>query len=183
MYRRSCVIDGERVTLKLTVGLNDTLQAFAVRADCFIDEQDLGFDEEFDGYDHHAIHLIASLGKAPIGTVRRRWFNSFIVPDHLAVGWRFRGQAMGALLLDRARAEAASRRSRMLYARATPLQARYLERLGWLRLEETPGGNSTLALIQPTGFVSTGASGAQHRGDTIVSPVIASRPRPSGETP
>jgi predicted GNAT family N-acyltransferase len=181
MDGRSCVIDGERVAFRRAARMEDTLQAFAVRTACFIGEQDLSFSEEFDGHDHDATHLIATLGDEPIGTVRLRWFKSFAMPDRLAVVRRFRGHAVGALLLERSRAVAESRGSRMLYVRATPLWAHYFERLGWRRLEETPGANATMALIYPTDparahIAETDVFCGQYAGDTVVTPPVASIP-------
>jgi GNAT superfamily N-acetyltransferase len=168
----TCVIGGEPVALRLAARMEDTLQAFAVRAACFIGEQDLAFTQEFDGHDHDATHLIAYLGAEPIGTVRIRWFKSFAMPDRLAVIRRFRGHAVGALLLERARTVAESRGSRTLYVRVPPLWAGYFERLGWRRLEETPGANPTAALFRSTrGDVSAADTfPAQHDDDTFVSP-------------
>jgi predicted GNAT family N-acyltransferase len=177
MDGRSCVIDGTLVAVRATACMEDTLQAFALRAACFIGEQDRSFFEEFDGHDHDATHLIATLGNEPIGTVRLRWFKSFATPDRLAVVQRCRGQSVGALLLERARAVAESRGSRMLYVRATASWAHYFERLGWRRLEETPGANATLALVRPTdstaaqaGFdaLETDDLFVQYAGDTVV---------------
>ena len=183
MEGRSCVIDGEPVALRLAARMEDTLQAFAIRAACFIGEQDLSFSEAFDGHDHDATHLIAYLGDEPIGTVRLRWFKSFAMPDCLAVVRRFRGHAVGALLLEQARAVAGSRGTGMLYLRATPLWAHYFERLGWRRLEETPGANATMALVHPSGparahtdpdKAETDALSAQYADDTVVTSPVAS---------
>jgi predicted GNAT family N-acyltransferase len=171
------VIDGTLVAVRPAARMEDTLQAFAIRAACFIGEQDRSFFEEFDGHDHDATHLIATLGDEPVGTVRLRWFKSFATPDRLAVVQRCRGHAVGALLLEQARAVAESRGSRMLYVRATASWAHYFERLGWRRLEETPGANATLALVHPTapaamqaGFdaIETDDFFAQYAGDTVV---------------
>ncbi len=107
------------------------------------------------------------------------------MPDRLAVVRRFRGHAVGALLLERARAVAGSRGSPMLYVRATPLWAHYFERLGWRRLEETPGANATVALIHPTDparmhsapdTAETDTISTQYAGDTVVTPPVASIP-------
>jgi predicted GNAT family N-acyltransferase len=175
MGGKSRLIDGGLVALRPAARMEDALQAFAIRAACFIGEQDRAFFEEFDGHDHDAIHLVAYLGDEPIGTVRLRWFKSFATPDRLAVIERFRGHAVGALLLEQARAEAESRGSRLLYVRATPLWAHYFQRLGWRRLEETPGANATVALVHPTG-VATAADArfTQYVGDTVVTSPDAS---------
>jgi GNAT superfamily N-acetyltransferase len=177
MDGKSCVIDGERVALRPAACMEDTLQAFAIRAACFIGEQNQSFSGEFDRHDHDATHLIAYLGAEPIGTVRLRWFKSFAMPDRLAVIRRFRNHGVGARLLELARATAESRGSEMLYVRATPLGAQYFERRGWRRVEEMPGANATVALVHPTdpataradlGSADAHALSAQYAGDTIV---------------
>ena len=131
--------------------MEDTLQAFAVRAACFIGEQDVPYSEEFDGHDFGATHLLAYLGNEPIGALRVRWFQSFAMPERLAVMQRFRGHKVGQLLLERARALAESRGCNILYTRVSPDQATYFEKQGWRRLDDgqTPGARPTVALVRP----------------------------------
>src|SRR5437763_15519787 len=102
-------IDGVPVTTRLAMMMEDSLQAFAVRAACFLGELDVPFSEEFDGHDYGATHVIACLGDEPIGAVRVRWFKSFAMTERLAVMHRFRGHNVGRLLLERCRALAESR--------------------------------------------------------------------------
>src|SRR5262249_26791590 len=78
-------IGGEPVTTRLAMKMEDSLQAFAVRAACFIGELEVPFSEEFDGHDFGATHVIAYVGDEPVGTVRVRWFQSFAMPERLAV--------------------------------------------------------------------------------------------------
>src|SRR5215813_15426042 len=113
-------IAGEPVTTKLAMKMEDSLQAFAVRAACFIGELDLPFSEEFDGHDFGATHVIAYVGEEPVGTVRVRWFQSFAMPERLAVIQRFRGHKIGELLLERCRALAESRGCNTLYTQSLP---------------------------------------------------------------
>ena len=74
-------IGGETVTTKLAMRMEDSLQAFAVRAACFIGELDVPYSEEFDGHDFGATHIIAYVGDEPVGTLRMRWFQSFAMPE------------------------------------------------------------------------------------------------------
>src|SRR4029453_10789392 len=108
-------IGGETVTTKLAMRMEDSLQAFAVRAACFIGELDIPYSEEFDGLDFSATHIVAYLGDEPVGAVRVRWFQSFALPERLAVIQRFRGHDIGRRLLEHCRALAASRGCDMLY--------------------------------------------------------------------
>jgi GNAT superfamily N-acetyltransferase len=151
METRSCSIDGEPVTIRLAGRMEDTLQAFAVRAACFIGEQDVPYSEEFDGQDFGATHLVACLGNEPVGALRIRWFQSFAMPERLAVMQRFRGHGIGLLLMERARTLAESRGCNILYTRVSPAHATYFEKHGWRRLDDgqTPGAGSTAALVRP----------------------------------
>ena len=151
METKSCSIDGELVTTKLAGRMEDTMQAFAVRAACFIGEQDVPYSEEFDGQDFGATHLLAYLGNEPVAALRIRWFQSFAMPERLAVMQRFRGHKVGQLLLERARALAESRGCNILYTRVSPKQATYFEKQGWRRLDngQTLGTGRTVALVRP----------------------------------
>jgi len=135
-------IGGQPVTIKLAMKMEDSLQAFAVRAACFIGEQDIPYSEEFDGHDFGATHIIAYLGEEPVGAVRLRWFQSFAMPERLAVMQRFRGNNIGELLIERCRKLAESRGCNMLYTQSLPQDVKYWEKHGWRRLvaEEAGGG-------------------------------------------
>lgn len=128
------LIDGKTVTTKLAARMEDSLQAFAVRAACFIGELDVPFSEEFDGHDFGATHVVAYLGDEPVGAVRLRWFQSFAMPERLAVIQRFRGNNIGAQLLERCRMLAEARGCNMLYAQILPSSTGYWEKQGWRRL-------------------------------------------------
>jgi len=151
MDTESCAIGGELIAVKLAGRMEETLQAFAVRAACFIGELDVPYTEEFDGLDFGATHLVANLGAEPVGALRVRWFRSFAMPERLAVVQRFRGHNVGALLLERARNLAESRGCRILYTRGSPPQAAYFEHQGWQRLNDTAsaGARPTVALVRP----------------------------------
>ncbi len=144
---KSCSIDGQPLTTRLVGRMEDTLQAFAVRAACFIGEQNIPYSEAFDGQDFGATHLLACLGNEPVGTLRIRWFQSFAMPERLAVMRRFRGHGTGRLLLEHARDLAQGRGSRILYTRVSPDQAAYFEKQGWRRLDNEPAG-SAVALVR-----------------------------------
>jgi GNAT superfamily N-acetyltransferase len=147
----SCSIGGTFVTTRIAGRMEDTMQAFAVRAACFIGEQEVPYSEEFDGQDFGATHLLACLGSEPIGALRIRWFQSFAMPERLAVMQRFRGHEVGKLLLERARTLAESRGCNILYTRVSPAQAIYFEGQGWRRLDDgqTAATRQTVAMARP----------------------------------
>ncbi|CAN5923453.1 hypothetical protein BH11PSE3_BH11PSE3_25160 [soil metagenome] len=144
-------IGGQAVTTRLAMRMEDSLQAFAVRAACFIGELDVPYSEEFDGHDFGATHIIAYVGDEPAGTVRVRWFQSFAMPERLAVIQRFRGHDIGQLLLERCRKLAESRGSNTLYVQALPKDAAYWEKQGWRRVvgeEESAGDKKIVAMVR-----------------------------------
>src|ERR1044071_9769500 len=140
-------IGGETVTTKLAMRMEDSLQAFAVRPACFIGELDVPYSEEFDGHDFGATHIIAYVGDEPVGALRVRWFQSFAMPERLAVIQRFRGHNIGQLLLERCRQLALSRGCNMLYAQVLPADIKYWEKQGWRRggRKGVPGAPSRFA--------------------------------------
>lgn len=140
-------IDGQAVTTKLAMRMEDSLQAFAVRAACFMGELDVPFSEEFDGHDFGATHIIAYVGDEPAGTVRVRWFQSFAMPERLAVIQRFRGNNIGQVLLERCRNLAESRGCNMLYVQALPGDVSYWEKSGWRRLVQEDAGSGPKRIV------------------------------------
>jgi GNAT superfamily N-acetyltransferase len=158
-------IGGEAVTTKLAIRMEDSLQAFAVRAACFIGELDVPYSEEFDGHDFGATHIIACVGEEPVGALRVRWFRSFAMAERLAVVQRFRGHNIGQLLLERARRLAESHGCNMLYAQVLPVDVKYWEKQGWRRL------------------VAEDARSADKRIVAVVRAVDPNKPLPDVEAP
>jgi GNAT superfamily N-acetyltransferase len=140
-------IDGQAVTTKLAMRMEDSLQAFAVRAACFMGELDVPFSEEFDGHDFGATHVIAYVGDEPAGAVRVRWFQSFAMPERLAVIQRFRGHNIGQVLLERCRKLAESRGCNMLYVQTLPGDVSYWEKSGWRRLVAEDAGSGPKRIV------------------------------------
>jgi hypothetical protein len=66
------------------------MQAMAIRSAVFVGEYGCGHDEEFDGNDFSATHIIAKVGGEPAGTMRLRYFADFVIPERLAVLPTFR---------------------------------------------------------------------------------------------
>jgi hypothetical protein len=104
------------------------------------------------GEDFGATHIIAYVGDEPVGALRVRWFQSFAMPERLAVIQRFRGHGIGQLLIERCRMLAESRGSNMLYAQVLPTDVKYWEKTGWRRLiaeEASSGAKRIVAMVRP----------------------------------
>jgi predicted GNAT family N-acyltransferase len=70
--------------------LDDFLRVAAVRSMVYLGEQDCPFDEEFDGNDFCAMHILGWVEKEPAASLRVRFFADFAKVERLAVIERFR---------------------------------------------------------------------------------------------
>lgn len=77
-------------------------QVFAVRAAVFMSEQDCPYDEEFDGNDYCATHVLALADDRPAATIRIRYFSGFAKLERLAVLKPFRGTAVTRTVVEAA---------------------------------------------------------------------------------
>lgn len=111
-----------------------TLDAFqkvvAVRSMVYMAEQDCPYEEEFDGNDLCASHVIAYSKGQPIATLRLRWFAGFGKIERVSILPAFRGSGVVKVMLA-ASLEIASRKGyrRMLaqiQARLWPLWSKTL---------------------------------------------------------
>lgn len=80
--------------------LDDLLKVLAVRAATYLEDQYIPYDEDVDGNDFTATHLLGFVGDEPAGCLRIRYFAGFVKFERLAVLARFRGKL--ALQLVRA---------------------------------------------------------------------------------
>lgn len=100
--------------------LNDVMQVIAIRSVVYMSEQDCPFDEEYDGNDFVATHLIARVRGQPIGVVRIRWFADFCKLERLAVLKDHRGGPATNMLLETALTMAARKGYRQLVGHCQP---------------------------------------------------------------
>ena len=84
--------DSPRIAVKVAGSHDDMIKCMNVRAIVFIGEQGSPYDEEFDGNDFTATHILATVGGEPAGAMRIRYFGDFAKPERLAVLQRFRSQ-------------------------------------------------------------------------------------------
>jgi GNAT superfamily N-acetyltransferase len=83
---------GDRITVKIARTPDDIAKAMAIRAAVFLGEEDnITYDDEFDGNDMVATHLVAYVNGDPAGTFRIRWFADFARLERLGIRRRYRG--------------------------------------------------------------------------------------------
>lgn len=73
------------VTVRPVRTLDDLNRAFSIRTAVYMCEQACPYDEEFDGNDLNATHLIAELDGEPVATLRMRWFAGFAKLERVSI--------------------------------------------------------------------------------------------------
>ena len=77
-------------------------QVFAVRAAVFMSEQNCPYDEEFDGNDYCATHVLGFVDGRPSAAIRIRYFATFAKLERLAVLKGGRGSSVTRAVIEKA---------------------------------------------------------------------------------
>lgn len=130
--------DDDTVSITLVRTIEDFMRVVSVRSATFVAEQDCPYEEEFDGNDFCASHLIGYVGREPVGCLRIRYFADFAKLERLAVRHEFRSRHLGTRLM-RAGVELCRMKGyRRVYGRAQKNLLQYYVNMGWRPLEGRP---------------------------------------------
>ena len=113
------------------------MRAVSIRSAVYIGEQACPFDEEFDGNDFSALHLIGYSGDEPAGCIRIRHFADFAKVERLAVRKEFRNSRLSFLLVRAAIELCRVKGYRRIYGHAQRRLLGFWRRFGAVPL---PGG-------------------------------------------
>jgi len=117
--------------------LDQLPQIYALRGIVYIGEQDCPFEEEFDGNDLAGVtHLVARVGREPVGAIRIRWFAGFAKLERAAVLRRYRESGVAHALWDASAAIAARKGYRKILGHIEPRLLGFWERCAGFRLRE-----------------------------------------------
>jgi predicted GNAT family N-acyltransferase len=123
------------ISTTMVRSIEDFMRVVAIRGATFIAEQDCPYDEEFDGNDFCAGHLLSYVGNEPAGCLRIRYFADFAKLERLAVRHEFRNRKIGSKLM-RAGVELCRMKGyRRIYGRAQKDLLSYYVNMGWKPLE------------------------------------------------
>ena len=126
------------LSVSIARNFNDLMQVCAIRGATYIAEQDCPLDEEFDGNDLTATHLIGYVGNEPAGCLRIRYFADFAKLERLAVRHEYRHTKL-AFRLARAGSELCRMKGyRRLYGHARKELVRFWGVCGFKPLEGRP---------------------------------------------
>ncbi len=129
------------LSVKVARSFEDLARAVAIRGAVYIGEQECPYDEEFDGNDFSATHLIGYVGDEPAGCMRIRYFADFAKVERLVVRKEFRSSGLAQELVGASVAHCRSKGYERVYvyaqkrlvkfwskcAFAVPVNARELE--------------------------------------------------------
>lgn len=129
--------DDEDDDISITVvrSLEDFMRVVSIRSATFVAEQDCPYDEEFDGNDFSAGHLLNYVGNEPAGCLRIRYFADFAKLERLAVRHEFRDRKIGTRLMQAGVELCRMKGYRRIYGRAQKDLLGYYVSMGWKPLE------------------------------------------------
>jgi predicted GNAT family N-acyltransferase len=78
------------LSVTLARSLEDVMRVMTIRSAVYLAEQECPYEEEFDGNDFSATHLIGYVGNEPAACLRIRYFADFVKMERLAVRREFR---------------------------------------------------------------------------------------------
>jgi predicted GNAT family N-acyltransferase len=88
------------VSVRVARTIDDFMRAAVIRGAVFVGEQKCPYDEEFDGNDFSATHVIGYVGDEPAGCLRIRYFADFAKLERLVVRKEFRGLGLARKLVS-----------------------------------------------------------------------------------
>jgi predicted GNAT family N-acyltransferase len=113
----------------------DLMRVTAIRNAVYIGEQECPYEEEYDGNDFAATHLLAYMGDEPIGCLRVRFFADFVKFERMAIRKEFR-KSRAAIMLSQAGLKLAQKKGyRRAYAHSQKRLVDFWGRFGFRPLE------------------------------------------------
>ena len=123
------------VTVTVARTFEDLMRVASLRSAVYIGEQECPYEEEFDGNDLAATHLIGYIGDEPAGCLRLRFFADFAKVERLAVRKEYRNTRL-AFQMVRAGIELCQIKGyRRLYGHAQKRLVNFWSRFGFKLFE------------------------------------------------
>jgi predicted GNAT family N-acyltransferase len=118
------IVPRDSVSVRVVRSMDEMARVIAIRGAIYMGEQSCPFEEEFDGNDFSATHLICHKDGEPVGCMRIRYFADFAKLERLAVRNEGRGSGLAGRLLDAAIELCRKKGYRVMYAHS---QKRFLK--------------------------------------------------------
>lgn len=125
----------DKIGITVARTFDDLMRVAAIRNSVYIGEQECPYEEEYDGNDFSATHLLAYIGDEPVGCLRLRFFADFAKFERMAIRKEFR-KSRAAVMLTRACFEICEKKGyRQLYGHSQKRLATFWNRFGFRILE------------------------------------------------
>lgn len=121
------------VTVEVVRSMDEMARVIAIRGAVYMGEQRCPFEEEFDGNDFSATHLICHKDGEPVGCMRIRYFAEFAKFERLAVRNESRNAGLAGQIVDTAIELCRKKGYRVLYAHAQNRLLAFWEQRGFKR--------------------------------------------------
>ena len=126
------------VSVRVVRSMDEMARVIAIRSAVYMGEQHCPFEEEFDGNDFSATHLICHRGHEPVGCMRIRYFADFAKLERLAVRNESRNSGIAGQIVDAAVELCRKKGYRVLYAHSQKRLLKFWEQRGFERMPGTP---------------------------------------------
>lgn len=125
-------VGNDRKTVSVTVArdANDWMRVVSIRSAVYIGEQACPYEEEFDGNDFAAVHLLGYVGDEPAACIRIRHFADFAKVERLAVRKEFRHTVVSFQLVKAAIELCRAKGYRRIYGHAQKRLLNFWGRFG-----------------------------------------------------
>ena len=125
------------VTVEVVRSMDQMTRVIAIRGAVYMGEQHCPFEEEFDGNDFSATHLICHQNGEPVGCMRIRYFADFAKLERLAVRNEARNEGLAGKIVEAAIELCRKKGYRVLYAHAQTRLLAFWEQRGFKRMPDT----------------------------------------------
>lgn len=118
--------------------IDELMKVLSIRASVYLGEQRCPYDEEYDGNDFCAAHLLGYYGEEPVGCMRIRYFAHFAKLERLAVRKEYRHRGAGRHMVRAAIELCRFKGYGLLYAHAQTHVVDFWKTFGFRPLEQAP---------------------------------------------
>ncbi len=125
-------------TTRVSRTIEDIMKVFSIRAATYMNEQSCPYDEEFDGNDFCAAHILGEINGEPAGCIRVRFFGDFVKIERLAVRPEFRSSTLAFRLVRAAFDYARAKGFRKAYGHARHDLVNFWSRFGFHEIAGHP---------------------------------------------
>ncbi len=119
------------ISVRVVRSMDEMSRVMAIRSAVYMGEQHCPFEEEFDGNDFSATHLICHQGREPVGCLRIRYFADFAKLERLAVRSENRSGGIAGRIVDAAIELCRKKGYKVLYAHAQKRLLGFWEQRGF----------------------------------------------------